>query len=324
MIGWYVHHQGLGHATRGTQIARQLGREVLGFGSMPTPDGWPGAWVQLPRDIADEPADPTAGGVFHWAPLDHAGHRERLALIAERLRGDVSVMVVDVSAEVALLSRLMGVRTVVMGMRGDRRDRPHEAAYDSASLLLAPWPESAPEPTWPLRWRRKTRYVGAISRFDDRVPPPLTRSRRRVLVVWGAGGTGVTDDDLRAAEAATPGWEWKVRSPGRAGSPDVWADLEWADVVVTHAGQNAVAEVAAAGRPAVVVAQPRPFDEQLGTVEALRNLRCCVALPQWPGAREWPGLLDEAAGCCGWHRWTTRDGAARAAAAIAALADEVP
>ncbi|MFD0867381.1 hypothetical protein ACFQ06_16425, partial [Tessaracoccus lubricantis] len=200
MIGWYVHHHGLGHATRSTQIARHLRGEVVGFGSVPVPEGWPGAWVQLPPDLTDEPADPTAGGVLHWAPLDHPGHRERLSLIGEHLRRDISVMVVDASCEVALLSRLLGVRTVVMAMRGDRRDRPHEAAYDGASLLIAPWPGTTPEPTWPERWHRKTRYVGGISRFDDRTAPPLTSSRRRVLVAWGTGGTGVTAADLDAAE----------------------------------------------------------------------------------------------------------------------------
>ncbi|GAA4892953.1 hypothetical protein GCM10025789_07640 [Tessaracoccus lubricantis] len=82
------------------------------------------------------------------------------------------------------------------------------------------------------------------------------------------------------------------------------------------------AEVAAAGRPAVVVAQPRPFDEQLATVEALRRLRCCVALPEWPAAGQWPSLLAEAAQLCGWSRWTTGQGARDAAAAIDALAEE--
>lgn len=320
MIGWYVHHHGRGHATRGVQIARHLRHPVVGFGSLPRPDGWEGEWVELPPDTAEAPVDPTAGGVFHWAPLDHDGHRLRLAAIAERLPR-LSAMVVDVSAEVTLLARLMGVRTAVLAMRGDRRDRPHQAAYDAASLLVAPWPEDAPEPTWPERWHRKARHVGAISRFDDR-PALQAPTGRRVLVLWGAGGTEVTAEDLRAARAAAPGWEWRLRAPGTSPSPDVWADLEWADVVVTHGGQNAVAEVAAAGRPAVVVAQERPFGEQHATVSALRRLGCCVALDAWPSAGAWPELLARAATSAAWERWTTRDGATRAAAAIEHLAQE--
>lgn len=322
MIGWYVHHHGRGHATRAVEIARRVGGPVVGFGSMPEPEGWPGEWVELPPDDAIDPVDPTAGGVFHWAPLDHPGHRTRLRAIVERLNSDVTVMVVDVSVEVALLTRLMGVRTVVMAMRGDRRDRPHAAAYDAASLLIAPWPAAAPEPGWTSPWRGKTVHVGAISRFDHRDPAPAS-SGRHVLALWGAGGTDVLDEDVAAARAATPDWQWRVRSVDRAPSPDVWADLEWADVVVTHAGQNAVAEVAAAGRPAVVVAQSRPFREQHATVAALRRLGCCVALDGWPAASEWPGVLEAAGGAHGWAAWTYRNGARRAALAIDSLAAEV-
>ena len=50
---------------------------------------------------------------------------------------------------------------------------------------------------------------------------------------------------------------------------DVWSRLCKADVVVSHAGQNAVAEIAAARRPAVLVAERRPHDEQIHTARAL-------------------------------------------------------
>lgn len=318
MIGWYVHHHGHGHANRATQVARHLAAPVVGLGSMPRPEGWPGTWVTLPADVVTDATDPTAGGVFHWAPLGVAGHRNRLADIAGLLRQEVSLMVVDVSAEVSLLARLMGVRTVVFGMRGDRRDRPHRAAYDSADLIIAPWPGLATEPTWPEHWLAKTCHVGAISRFDDcTVSPP--EGHNRVLAMWGAGGSTVSPADFRAATLATPGWEWRIRIPGTRPSPDIWADLNWADVVITHAGQNAVAEVAAAERPAVVVAQPRPYDEQHATVAALRSLGCCVALDAWPAPEHWPSLLVHAQGFQAWDLWTSHGGAAQAARAIEGL-----
>jgi hypothetical protein len=50
-----------------------------------------------------------------------------------------------------------------------------------------------------------------------------------------------------------------------------------ADVVITHAGQSCVADVAAARRPAIVLPQPRPFDEQHATAETLRRHRLAVA-----------------------------------------------
>lgn len=324
MIGYYVHHHGRGHRTRAAEIARRLDTPVVGFGSLAAPGGWPGAWVELPRDDAAAPLDPTAGGVLHWAPLDQPGHRERFGAIAARLADDLAAMVVDTSAEVTLLARLFGVRTVVLAMRGERTDRPHLAAYDAATRIVAPWRSATgAEPGWPQRWGEKATFVGAISRFDGRCPPAVEHRGRRALLVWGGGGTDATPADIEAARAATADWEWIVRTPDDP-SPDLWRELAEADVVITHGGANAVAEVAAARRPAVVIAQERPFGEQRATVRALRPLGCCTALDAWPPARTWPTLLADAAALDGtaWDRWSTGDGAAQAARVIEHVAGE--
>lgn len=328
MIGYYVHHHGLGHRMRAVEVARRLRTRVVGFGSLPAPVGWPGEWCELPSDLSDSPVDPTANGIAHWVPLDHSGHRQRMGLMAQRLTSDIDTMVVDTSAEVTLLARLFGVRTVVLAMRGDRTDRPHLAAYDAATRIVAPWarlPDG--EPGWSEHWMSKTEFVGAISRFDGEPRPELRpqppSSTRRVLLVWGAGGRDVSEADVQSAQAATPGWTWTVCTPDSP-SPDLWAEYAASDVVVTHAGANAVAEVGAARRPAIVVGQQRPFDEQAATVRALRELDCCVALESWPEAPAWPELLRRTVrmGGTGWSRWSPGDSAARAAAAIEQVAEE--
>lgn len=328
MIGWYVHHHGRGHVHRAAAIAARLRTPVTGMSTLPAPDGWAGEWVRLPPDAdGSDPVDPTARGVLHWAPLHHRGLRDRTALISGVLaRPELRLVVVDVSVEVTLLARLSGLPVVVVAQPGDRTDRPHRTAYDLAERLLAPWPPAGP----PLPERGV--HLGAISRFDDRppLPPP---GRRRVLVLWGAGGVDVTPGDLRAAAAATPDWTWDVAGPP-AGGPgpanlrwrgwcdDVWGALGGADVVVTHAGQNAVAEVAAARRAAVVVAQDRPHDEQRTTAAALDRAGIAVARTRWPAPGHWPSVLDEAVarGGEGWKQWSFGDGAARAAAVLDELA----
>lgn len=330
MIGYYIHHQGLGHRTRATGIARQLEVPVIGFSSLTAPENWPGQWCTLPMDVPRRPVDPTANGVLHWAPLDHAGYRERMRLMAEYLGSELSVMVTDTSAEVTLLARLFGVRTVVMAMRGNRTDRTHRDAYDAASMIVAPWTAESAEDYWPREWTEKTVFAGAISRFDHLAVTPVATtddvarsdSRRKVLVVWGGGGTDVTDSDIDRARLATPDWDWTVRSPANP-SPDLWADLQAADVVVSHAGNNAVAELSAAARPAVVIAQPRPFDEQHATALALEKAGVCTALDHWPEPDEWHSLLENARerGGSGWARWRYDCGARRAAQAIERLDD---
>ena len=352
MIGYYVHHHGLGHRNRATQIARELTGGVVGFSSLERPVHWPGEWVQLPPDTDEHPVDPSAHGVLHWAPLHHPGYRERMGLLAQRLRTDLDLMVTDTSAEVTLLSRLMGVPTVVMAMRGDRTDRTHRAAYDAATALVAPWSRETAEPYWPEQWTRKTTFTGAISRFDAPAQPPGEHIRgaqdaqRRgpdrtassaagdttgtgtaarqssVLVVWGRGGTVVGEREIAAARAATPGWTWTVRTPDEP-SPDLWRELHEATVVVTHGGNNAVAELSAVGARAVVVAQPRPHDEQLATAAALDRAGICVGLSSWPPAHEWPGLLERAGTLGGprWALWRHGDGAQRAARTLESLLD---
>ncbi|RZT87266.1 glycosyl transferase family 28 [Pseudonocardia sediminis] len=341
-IAFYVHHHGSGHSHRAAAVASHLRSDAVGLSSRAAPAGWAGRWVHLPDDADGdtEPVDATAGGVLHWAPEHHPGLRERTAAIsAELAGGDVALVVTDVSAEVSLLARLHGVPVVVMAQPGDRTDRTHRLAFDLATRLLAPWPETVGPPAgWPDAWHAKTTYLTSVSRFDGRPPPgtgPCTGTEatggRRVLVLWGSGGIDVSATQLRGAAAAAPGWTWEVAGPPApsGGDPpnltwcgwtdDVWAALHRADVVVTHAGQNAVAEVAAARRPAVVVPQDRPHDEQRATGRALTGLATVVT--SWPEPACWPRLLDDAArrGGAGWSAWSSGTGARRAAAVLDAL-----
>ncbi|MHA6782230.1 glycosyltransferase [Pseudonocardia saturnea] len=329
MIAWYVHHHGRGHLHRAAVIAAALADRprpvpVVGLSSLPAPDGWPGEWVRLPDDAAGaDPVadDPTAGGTLHWAPLRHPGLRARTALIGGVLaREDVRLAVVDVSVEVAVAARLSGVPVAYVLQPGERTDRPHRLAHDLAALLLAPYPADPDQPP-----RDRAVHVGAVSRFDGRCAPPPP-GRRRVLVLWGAGGVDVTADDLAAAAAATPDWTWDVVGPAPViGGPpnlcrrgwldDVWPALCAADVVVTHAGLNALAEVAAARRAAVVVPQVRPHGEQVTTGDALARAGIAVVAPGRPAPGDWPGLLDRAVarGGAPWERWSSGTGAAHAA-----------
>ncbi|MFJ1589296.1 glycosyltransferase [Kitasatospora albolonga] len=327
MIGYYVHHQGSGHLHRARSIAVHCSLPVTGLSSLPAPEGWPGPWVRLPRDDDGDPAafgDVTAGGRLHWAPVLHPGLRGRMARIAEWIAAtSPALLVSDVSVEVALLARLLGTPTAVVAMRGERTDPPHRAAYDLAELLLAPWPSTLPEPGWPRHWRAKTVHTGAFSRFDGRSPvyePADGLGLRRVLLLMGSGGRDVSATEVAAARAASPGWQWTtLGGPDGRWSADPWPALCAADVVVTHAGQNALAECAAARRPAVVVPQERPFGEQAATGRALARGRLAIVAARWPEAHDWAALLDQARTHGGerWSRWAPGDGAARAADALA-------
>ncbi len=327
MIGYYAHHQGSGHVQRLRAIAAHLRTPVTGLSSLPQPEDWHGQWVQLSRDDDPFPApgtDVDANGRMHWAPTAHEGYSARMATIsAWTATARPTLMVIDVSVEVTVLARTLGVPVVVAAMRGDRSDPAHVLAYDLAHSLLAPWPGTLPEPQWPDRWITKTVHTGAFSRFDETAGSKTEPIPGSVVCLLGSGGSDLPPDFADTVSAATPQWRWTFCGGDFGPSREPLADLlASAEVVVTHAGQNAVAEVAALRRPAVVVAQARPHQEQLATVRALRHADLAVPCDRWPADDAWPDLLCEARdlGGTGWDRWNDHHGGQRAAAALDELA----
>jgi len=325
LVGYYVHHQGRGHAHRALSIASASTLAITALSSGVRPQGWTGDWVSLPDDAgAHRDSDLDAGDRLHYVPLGHPGLRSRMAAVSswiETHRPDL--MVVDVSVEIALLARLHGVGVVTMAMPGQRLDPAHRLGYDISTAITAPWPELA-GPLWggPPEDLAKAVYLGAISRFAP-VSKPVDVSRT-VVVLNGTGGAGPTPQQVRQAADATPGWDWVHLDRDHG----LWVDDPWpllcsAAVVVSHAGQNAVAEIAAARRPAILIPQDRPHDEQRTLAEALTALDDSPALvrPSWPAAVYWPELLDRATRLDGvrWAVWNDGHGAERAAAALAEL-----
>ncbi|WP_181312511.1 glycosyltransferase [Nocardioides campestrisoli] len=326
MIGWYVHHQGAGHLHRMLTVTSRLDEEVTVLSSLPRAPGTPHRWLQLERDdLGDLTAerDVTAHGRLHWVPRGDKGLAERHAQVAAWVAvARPRLVVVDVSVEIALQLRLSGVPVVLMALPGERTDPAHTLAHDLAEALVAAWPAGLPS-NWPPGWLERTTHVGALSRFDGRAPDGERRPGTAYLL-WGSGGERSREELLAGLSAAVPDREWIGTEP--TSDPDeVWHHLSTAEVVLTHAGQNAVAEVAAARAPAVVVADPRPFGEQDHTVQRLGLLDVALPLPAWPAPERWPGLLDEAVSRGGesWSRWHDGAGAERFAALLREVLDRL-
>ena len=333
MIGYYVHHHGAGHSTRATAVARAcaaLGERVVGLSSRPRPADWPGEWVELPDDTTgiDDIAAPaahhdvTAGGALHFAPL-RAGFGPRQQAIAQWVsRAQPRVVVVDVSVEVTALVRLLGVPVVTVAMPGDRTDAAHRLGYRLATRIVACWPAGAhPDHvvTGPDLVGRTT-FVGGISWFADAggalgshsagTPGGAAGGRASAqrdpglgVLLWGHGSNAPGPGATATLRAADPAVRWELARDLPPG--ELRSLLDRAGVVVTHAGQGAVADIAAAGAPAVVLGQDRPHDEQAATARALDRLGLAATGVGWPAAHQWPGLLGTARriGGSGWERW---------------------
>lgn len=310
MIGYYVHHHGRGHLHRAQALAAALDEPVTGLSSLPRPPHWHGPWIELPRDDGQElPRHVTAGGQLHWVPEDDPGLRARSATVSTWLDGSRPRLVVsDVSVEISLLVRLHGVPVVSVVLPGRRTDPAHLLGYRASAALVAfsPFPAHHLVPGLPCDIARRVTSLGAVSRFPPSSAPRAAGSgSRHVVVLLGQGGDALTSRNAESVRSLAPDWRWSI-----VGGPDSWVEdvaaiLSDADVVVTNAGESALADVAAHRRPAIVIPAERPFAEQATTASLLDR-------PDWPAIvlrrfpdTGWPELLRRAAPLDGsrWQRW---------------------
>jgi len=332
VIGWYVHHHGYGHVARFLAVTPHLRTPVVAFSSMPRPAGLAADvdWIRLPPDADDytrpdgspadpRDADPTVRGHLHWAPLDHPGHRARLASIASTAaERSLTAFVVDVSVEVVVFARLLGLRTLAMTQPGARTDAPHALAYDLADGILAPWARGAVSAEALGARTDRVVWTGGISRFDGRERVGV-RDERSVLLLGRVLDDDVREDLVRRLRARG----WAVTSAGHDAASridDPWPLLTRSTVVVSAAGQNSVADLAAADARAVVLAQDRPFGEQHDTAEALERWGLARRADSRTDAATLVDLVERAAqDAPEWSRWQTAGAAGRMAAAIDAV-----
>ncbi|MBC7725944.1 MAG: hypothetical protein H7146_14575 [Burkholderiaceae bacterium] len=331
LLGWYLHHHGRGHLTRFLALRPLIEADVVVFSSLPRPRDLPAAtdWVLLDSDSTAQETtrgtrhpstcSPDANGTLHWAPLGHRGHSARLGAISQALAGRAfSAVVVDVSVEVTVLVRLLGVAPILLAQPGVRTDDAHLLAFRMAERIIAPWPAGVPGLAGFPLGAAPVEYVGGISRFTGR-HRPLASDPWSVLVL-GGGGSHLANDLIRRAAAATPDHDWRALGTHQSGSDwcaDPWAQLCAAEVVVSWAGQNGVADLAASDSRAIVIPQERPFLEQATTAAALGDAGLALVLPAWPEPGAWPALLDRAARLDpDWRLWQSDGAAGRAAAVI--------
>ncbi|RLV48641.1 hypothetical protein D9V37_12910 [Nocardioides mangrovicus] len=332
-VGYYVHHQGLGHLQRARNLGDRLratGLEVVVLSSLPRPadlDESTLGWVELPRDDEDAATavDATAHGRLHWVPRHHDGLRRRMSLLSRWLdEARPSLLISDVSQEVALLSRLHGVPVLSVVLPGDRGDRPHQLGLGVSDRLVGFWPATATSMVSGLPATAASRLValGGLSRYAPAEAARAPAGRRRVVVMAGRGGDAWTPRELDDFGARLEGWSVTALGPGHW-VDDPWQELCAADVVVTRAGQSSVAEVAASRTPAVVIPAPRPHLEQAHTAAQLASGSWpALVLEDLPGPQA-PQVLAAAAQLDGeaWDSWCDGRAGDRFVEVVAAMVE---
>lgn len=317
MIGIYAHHHGSGHMHRCHAIQREL--RAMGYECEILSTA--GGDVPLVDDASDAPRElrsgraMTAGGTLHYAPYGSPQIASRFAQIAQWVADNQpEAFYVDVSDEVAVFVRLMGIPVVVHAMPGARGDAPHQLAYAQADAIVAAWPDWVPVPEHLRAHADRLHAAGGISRLTPR--EGVQRDPHHVVVMAGLGGSTWSPEDWAAVEAACPEYRFTFLG-GDNHVDDPTELLQSAGIAVTAGGQNSVADLAATDTPAVILPQPRPFAEQKLGAKVLDGL--ATVRNAFPAPEEWPELLRRRD--TDWARWQTEGAARRAAEVIADVAE---
>ena len=328
-VGYFVHHQGRGHAERAASIANALidQRGVTLFCAKP--DIFPELdkrveIIPIPSlfesrgDEAPAMASLAMPQTVHCAPLGWPAITSAFAVIAQWFeKAGPALFVTDVSAELAQLARLCSVPHVAVLQHGERSDPGHMAAYDSAVGLLAPFAKTLEQSDRPAAHRQKTYYASGVG-IDCSQPGEKGEARERlglhperelVLVIAGGGGEGSPSAPLTLGARAEPEVQWvtigSVRSEWHETPPGNlehrgWVDnpRDWiaaADRVVSSCGNTTVHMVLAAGKPWVVVPEWRYFDEQFCKAQVLDREGLAAVSRHWPSyAQAWEKLWTAA------------------------------
>jgi predicted glycosyltransferase len=326
-FGYFVHHQGRGHAERCAAIAHALprGRELVIFCARDdiVPPLPPNARIIVIPSLFEPRGDEATGmdhlptpASLHCAPLGWPGIRHAMATITNWFEAaDPALMICDVSAEIAQLCRICSVPHVKVLQHGDRGDPGHRAAYDGAAGLLAPFHASLAQPEWDAGMRARTLFAGGLG--VDTAMPDRAAARHRlgiaegeeiILVMSGGGGNGVSLAPLGVGARSRPCARWitigKVERDWHATAPaniehhgwvaDAHDYIAAADLVVASTGNTTCQQILAAARPWLAVPEWRYFDEQHRKAQALAAAGLATTRLHLPSSAEaWDGALRE-------------------------------
>ncbi|MGB3740275.1 MAG: hypothetical protein WA948_13115 [Pontixanthobacter sp.] len=329
-VGYFVHHQGRGHAERAAAIANALieRRPVTLFCAKPSI--FPAlddriAIIEIPSLFEATGHEAPAMAVSpmptttHCAPLGWPSITTVMARIVRWFEeARPALFITDVSAEIAQLARLCSIPHICVLQHGNRADAGHMAAYEGAVGLLAPYHarlEQADRPQW---MRDRTHYASGVgivcsvmaSRMDARQQLGLDADAQIVLVVAGGGGEGTPSAPLSLGARGEPDTQWitigqvqtawhetppgNLDHRGWIDNPRVW--IAAADRIVSSAGNTTVHMVLAAAKPWVVIPEWRYFDEQLCKADVLAREGLAAVAPHWPShADAWHDIWKHAA-----------------------------
>jgi len=178
-IGYYAHHHGSGHCRQADKLAALLPYDVreqlIVFTSLEA-DTYRFTSINEQQIIRLHPEHERHDDVLtgrageywkptglHYSPVGNIDIQRRSHQILDAIRHyDIDLMIIDVSAEVAMLCRVASVPYLYVRLPGIRDDTAHLETFAGALAMLAPYPQSL-ESTHTAGWVcDKTLYLDFI------------------------------------------------------------------------------------------------------------------------------------------------------------------
>ena len=179
-IGYYAHHHGSGHCRQADKLAAllppELQQQLTVFTSLAV-DAYRFTTLSEEQIVRLNPEDELAEDVLtgragkywkpaalHYSPVGNSDIQRRSWQILDTIQQrQIALMIIDVSAEVAMLCRVCSVPYLYVRLPGERDDTAHLSAFTGAIGLLAPYPRALEAAMTPVWVTNKTLYLDFLS-----------------------------------------------------------------------------------------------------------------------------------------------------------------
>jgi len=279
MLAYYAHQHGNGHSNYAQIFARHSDFKMPVFTSS-------GFRFDPAVDVISMPAEDPDGtevgshiipspDYLHYSPVGQKSIQARSALfLNEIIKRSISLVIVDLSVEVAALCRSASVPYAYVRLPGKRNDPAHIQAFQGATFLLAYYPAELDGPDIPQWIKDKTIYTGFFSKFD--ITQINSHKHTTVVRVFtGSGGNSNLMKKLPGLVARFQDYPIEVFGT-RSGDirahnlsymgihPDPGAAMQGAAVIVANCGLNLTSEILSLGKSFISIPEERPYEEQYG------------------------------------------------------------
>ena len=311
-IGYYAHHHGSGHCRQADKLAALLPEPVRAqftvFTSVSAAD-YSFSNISEAQVVRLAPEDERADNVLkgraghywqpeslHYSPVGNLDIQARSYQLIQALHArQIDLMIVDVSAEIAMLCRTISMPYLYVRLTGVRDDTPHIEAFAGALAMLAPYPralEAIDTPAWmpkkslyldfigtaPSTELTRSEFLTLLNELKDGATP-YREGAPIITVIKGYGGHQAIDARLPKLRELLP--DAFIISLGPISDnmrhlvdiatqvKDVRPFIVHSDTILMACGLNSIAQVYYEQTPIIVQPDARPHDEQVATANAL-------------------------------------------------------